>query len=456
LKLLSVFPPDSVPAWTSIYTGLNPAAHGLLHSIDYLGKDHKEVSIDFSPFQKQTFWDVASQAGKRVCVVNPFLAYPVWPVNGIMVSGPVFIGGPIQAYPHSVLQDYRVPLLGGIVDFPTRKSLGTFCHDVLEMTEALADFGMELLEKDNWDLYFICFLTLDRIKHFLWRYCDEEDPTCPGDGAYKDTILEFYRLFDGVLGRFWERVGGEWVVLVLSDHGHGRRSTKTLNLNEFLRKRGYLSSRIHRMKFLDHRYLLERLKTGALQAMFRYDLEDMGTKMAKYIPRRKALKDSSFITDREGSVAYTPDFGGRNPFGGVTICRAEAERRSLEYEALRDRLIEEISQIRDPQNGQKVVKWIRRREEIYTGQYLGKYPDLVFELQEYYGVSWALYTNSVGMNPTHKKISGGHRMEGVLMMSDAGRAVAIEDPNLVDVAPTILSLLGVPPGDHLEGESILR
>jgi predicted AlkP superfamily phosphohydrolase/phosphomutase len=456
LKLRSVFPPDSVPAWTSIFTGLSPASHGLLHSIDYLGQGQKEAAVDFSPFQRKTFWDLAGQFGKRVCVINPFLAYPVWPVNGIMVSGPVFMGGPVQAFPDTVLREHDIPPLGGIVEFPTRKTLGEFCRTAREMTEALANFGVELFEKADWDLYFICFLTLDRIKHFLWRYCDREDPTCPEDDSYQDAILGFYRLFDDLLGRFWKRVGNEWIILVLSDHGHGRRSTKTLNLNEFLRKRGYLSSRAHGLRFLDHRYLLERLKTKTLQMMYQYDLGDTVAKMAKFIPRKKALKDSSFITDREGSLAYTPDFAGRNPFGGVTINPAEAAKRGLGYESFRDRLIGEISRIRDSQTGQRVVKWIRRREEVYNGQHLAKYPDIVFELEEDYGVSWTLYTSPVGINPTHKKISGGHRMDGVLMMANAGREVARRDPDLMDIAPTVLDLMGVPLADHFEGHSILR
>lgn len=427
-----------------------------MHSIDYLGKRPKDVAIDFSPFREKTFWDLAGQAGKKVCVINPFLAYPVWPVNGVMVSGPVFIGGPVQAFPSSVLQEHDIPALGGIVDFPTRKTLGNFCRNAQKMTEAEADFGIALLKKGDWDLYFICFLTLDRIQHFLWRYCDRDDPTWPGAGPYQDIIREFYRLFDHILGRLWDQAGADRAILVLSDHGHGRRNTKTLDLNEFLRQRGYLSSRVRRLKMFDPRYLVERLKARALQLMYVRDLEDLVGKMVKFIPKRKALKDSSFIADRAGSVAYMPDFAGRNPFGGVEICRAEAERRELCYEDLRDQLIGEISLIRDPQSGQRVVKWIARREELYEGPYLDKYPDLVFELEEEYGVSWTLYGDTVGINPTHKKISGGHRMEGVLMLANAGRKVGVEYPGLMDIGPTVMDLLGVPLAGHFDGASLLR
>ena len=210
------------------------------------------------------------------------------------------------------------------------------------------------------------------------------------------------------------------------------------------------------MRLLDHRYLVERLKTKVFQLMYEHDLDDLILKMVKYVPRRKALKDSSFITDRGKSLAYVPDFAGRNPFGGVTVCRAEAEKRGLRYEDLRERLIGEISMIRDPHRGEKVVKWIARREDIDAGQHLDKYPDLVFELREDYGVSWTLHGDAVGINPSHKKVSGGHRREGVLMMVNTGREVAVNNPDLTDIAPTIMDLLGLHLAEHFNGASIFR
>jgi len=119
ITLNSTFPPDSICAWTSIYTGENPAEHGLLESIDYLANKKLTENEDRSVvFRGKTFWDIAGRNGKTVCVINPFLAYPAWDVNGIMISGPVFEGGEIKACPESILDEYKFPPIGGIVDFP--------------------------------------------------------------------------------------------------------------------------------------------------------------------------------------------------------------------------------------------------------------------------------------------------------------------------------------------------
>ena len=54
--LESVVPADSIPSWTTIYTGLNPAEHGVLESIDYLDFKNK-VKGDYSVIQGHSFWD---------------------------------------------------------------------------------------------------------------------------------------------------------------------------------------------------------------------------------------------------------------------------------------------------------------------------------------------------------------------------------------------------------------
>ena len=221
-ELRSVYPPDSVPAWTTIYTGLPPYRHGIIDSIDYLDA-RKTRDIDATLLRGRTFWDAASQAGKRVCIVNPFMAYPAWPVNGIMVSGPVFEGGETTAHPSDILKCYQPPPLGGFVDFPKQAELGDFAARTKYLTKELARYGLQLLEKTPWDFFFICFLTIDRIQHFFWRYWDEADPTYPGLSQHSLVIPSFYKLYDDIFGQFKRAIGEDVSLLLISDHGHGRR-----------------------------------------------------------------------------------------------------------------------------------------------------------------------------------------------------------------------------------------
>jgi len=134
------------------------------------------------------------------------------------------------------------------------------------------------------------------------------------------------------------------------------------------------------------------------------------------------------------------------------------------YEELRRRIAEELGAWRDPESGAPVVAAAWRREEIYRGPHVGKAPDLVLD--------WALdpdgYTLQSGRSrggaleeplgwadpgdpAYHLNKTGSHRPHGILAAAGPGvkAGAAIHNPGLEDLAPTVLSLLGVaaPPMD---------
>lgn len=71
VNLTSTFPPDSETAWSSIYTGLNPAKHGVVHFIDPLEKSllNQTKDADSESIRGHTFWDKASEGE------NKFVSY---------------------------------------------------------------------------------------------------------------------------------------------------------------------------------------------------------------------------------------------------------------------------------------------------------------------------------------------------------------------------------------------
>ena len=83
-KLNSVVPADSVPSWITIYTGENPAEHGILLNIDYLNEKQK-VPGQAAVIKGKSFWDKIGDKGNKVFVFNPFIASPAWDINGVMV-----------------------------------------------------------------------------------------------------------------------------------------------------------------------------------------------------------------------------------------------------------------------------------------------------------------------------------------------------------------------------------
>lgn len=417
-KLESVFPPDSIHAWSTIYTGLKPEEHGILDSIDYLSMKKTDSLVDINIYKGKTFWDILSKHNKKVCVINPFLAYPPWHVNGLMVSGPVFEGGSSLVYPEGSFTLDELPELGGMVDFPNADELTEFIIRSKALTEKLHEFAFKNYKKDSWDLFFVCFLTLDRIKHFLWRYTDETDPTYPGVNPHDSAVKDFYKIFDRVIGEYLKDLDNGTELVVLSDHGHGMRCTKVVHINELLRKEGYLKTRGSSSGKLLRR-LVETLKVKALSIGGRFGLADQIYVLAKMIPgkQRKALKKVDYLIDRENSLAYVADLGTANPYGGITVNKNLPEE---EHEKVRERIIYLLEGLSDNENNKKTVLWICKREQmILDGEFKEKYPDILFELDAEYGISWNLYAPLFDINPTHSKISGGHRRQGIFISTNS-------------------------------------
>lgn len=448
--LLSVFPADSIPAWITIFTGIPPVEHGILDAVDYYKKDHKDFAIDTSVFRGRTFWDVASDAGLRVGVVNPFMAYPPWPVNGVMASGPVFVTQDRERVePPELGAQVPLPSMGGIVDLPTKANLGAFGAATREYTLAQHAYALELLRNHGpWDLFFTTYLTLDRIEHFFWRYHDPQDPTYPGPTEHQPVIADFYRLFDRILGETMQAAGPDAEIMVLSDHGHGRRCTKVVNVNEALRRAGWLQARSGGRNPLHPRRMLQKLKTTGMATLDRLDLTDVTYRVAKLVPRARELKKSSFLVDNSTNPVYTPHFAGTSSYGGVALNQELLRAKGQDYDQVRGQVIAHLREVVDPRTGKPVFRWIQPREQaLGSGGASDRYPDILFLLDSEYGVSWDVFGEVVATNTTHRKISGGHRAAGILFSSldpsklDAGVG---SPPQLTDIAPLVLRSLGLP------------
>ena len=87
--------------------------------------------------------------------------------------------------------------------------------------------------------------------------------------------------------------------------------------------------------------------------------------------------------------------------------------------------------------------YVEFREEAFAGESVEKYPDIVFELKDTYGVDRTLYCGTLGMTTTHKKVSGGHAQFGVFMLHNSERSLPERDLRISEVFPTVLEVLGL-------------
>lgn len=454
----SVFPPDSDTAWASIHTGENPARHGVVHFVDPLEKTSIYLGnhLDSSLVRGRTFWDAAGAAGKRVCVVTPHIGYPVWPVHGIMVG---------RSPANDLVETYPAPLKLGTESskllMPTRiPDSGAEYRLFLDRLGAVVDAEVacacHLLRAEAWDLFFWYSSALDFVQHIFWNFCDPADPTFPGeDNPYRHAIRDFYRRYDAAVGDLAAAAGDEMGVMVLSDHGHTMRPFRLVNVNEILRSAGYLTAREGGLTPLLRTG--EKAKRVAADLVQRTGLRGTALRLLRRHPGIKDLYTTPTSIDFDQTVARCTDLSGIKAYnyGGVLIEKDHLQD-GQDYDEVRAAIIALLQDYPHPATGDQVFEWVTGREALYAGEFLDRYPDVLFKLREGLGAGWEIEGPVFSTSSTHSFYPGSHRGDTPVFF------LALPDPrrpartslDLMDVSPTVLDILGVPADRGGDGKSI--
>jgi predicted AlkP superfamily phosphohydrolase/phosphomutase len=456
ITLHSVCPPDSDTAWASIYTGMNPARHGIVQYVDPLEKSTRYISsdIDNRLIRGQTYWDIAGRSGKRVCILFPHLGYPVWSVNGVMV-GRSAIEDDVMACPRSIASEYDLSEMNVVKGMPGQRKLA-YIRASERLLSAQSEFALQMLWREDWDIFFIYTSVLDMIQHYFWNLCDESDPSYPGDNPFQDTIKTFYILHDQMIGRLLSTIDSNTTTIILSDHGHGMRPVQVLNVNEFLRQKGLLVQKTASVQ-KDISRFVDQTKNYALGIVSKYGLGTLASKMLRLMPWFRKLYTSPVSIDWEQTTAFTTNLSGIKAYAYSGIVLRRDRLDASQYEDVREALIRELSELTDPEVGAKLVKWIHRREDIYDGPYISKYPDIVFELRGGFGVGLTSSGSLFGKSHSHHLVPGSHKGDSAMfLLLNAKHLPCRQEMSLMDVAPTILGALGIEHPGGLDGKSIFK
>lgn len=476
--LRSVVHPFTAQAWTSMVTGTQQGKHRVF---DFWERDFNTYGfrlLNASHRALPAIWNLLSAAGKDVIIVNLPQTYPPEPVQGVMVSGrdtpglgaaytyPAGLKGEldgISATPYVIVPDDWLWMQRGRPDLARA--------ELLREIDVRFDAARRLMETRPWDLTFFVVSATDGVAHFFWKYHDPSHPLYdPAEAErYGDTILEVYRRCDQRIGELlaWIEESGDTNVLVVSDHGQGQLGPQAIHLNLWLAEQNLL----HFRSRADKRPLGERVTTLASRAVQQGKRSLYGrirfqtlTKLRRLWPDslRTRLGAEAFFPDVEWSQtrAYSEELRGniwinvkgRDPQGVV--------EPGAEYETLRDQIIATLPNLAHPVTGERPIRRVWRREELYSGRYLERLPDLIVEADypdmfkphgAYHGR--AAVRNLSASEMRQRAITGCHRMNGVLIAwgPDVQPGSAIADPALIDIAPTVLHLLGQPVPKEMDG-----
>lgn len=463
--LRSETPPLTPPAWTSMFTGLNPGRHGVFHFIRRRLGTYECALNDSRNYAGKDLMSLLSRRGWSVGSLAVPMTYPPFPVrDGWMVSGiPMPLSGDGIAWPPGTVAEME-RVLGHPyrpdADYAPYDGDHEGADDDLERYERLRAelFAQErdrlrlaehFLRERPTDFFFAVVSITDRCQHYFWKFQDRAHPGWTEAGArrFGEVIRDAYRLADEFLGRVRAIAGDGAAAAIVSDHGFGPQYWD-FHVNQWLEEEGFLVRRPVPYWTWGRRSLgdaLRRLGLGRLAAL-------LGplARLPLLRPKRKTRADArDVIWERTRAFSQLHgicvNLAGREPRG---IVQGEDGYRRVLAE-----LGERMRTLRAPGGG-AAFDYAVAKEDAYDGPRAAEAPDFQYQLMELACIpkeDWG--TTELFLRRRHAMISGQHRFNGVFALWAPGVAPGkvIEGMHIQDTAPTLLYAARQPVPTWMEG-----
>lgn len=433
--LESTMPPTTALAWPTIATGTWADKHGV-YSFREVQSDYTNRMNTSNDVARPELWDVLSPA----VVGNVPMTYPADDIDGQLVTGMMTpeIG---EGFTHP--PELREEIETRIPDYEIGLSWEEYHDDHEAFREELA--GLldarerllhQLMETDDWRLFFFVFTAPDRLQHLIW---DE------------DVLLDHYRRLDAMLGDVLDYVEDHGANLfVVSDHGFGPVETY-VHTNTFLEREGYLTRKggsgrgtLEKLGFTKDR-VLDALRSVGIDEDALYDHlpDELVDSVAAQVPGSHELYDVDFSE----TVAFT--HGEGNLYINDTERFDEGVVAPDEVPAVKAEVKSRLEGLTDPKTGDTVL-------DVYDGDDVfetdDRSPDLVVRAREDEGyLAGNSLTDSVFLD---SRMDASHRKDGVFFAwgPSIEPGATPEDATVVDVAPTVLHSVGKPVSEDGDGE----
>lgn len=408
--LKTVFPPHTATGWPSMVTGVNPGEHGIFQFWDTQDKNYASKISTTDDLHWEPLWKTLERHQLQVGLYNFPMSHPPKPIKGgYMITWPL---SPTLHYsePRSLVGELAKQGLHYHSDVVTMyRGQDDYLESVKKFIENRTKTSLYLLDNYPVDTFFVVYTEVDRVSHHYWG--EQEWPA--------EAVLSVYEQVDQALGELVSKVGDDVLVVVASDHGFGH-CRANLNVHHCLRQHGLLelTSESDGLNLEESDYL-----KGAAKADTQWFVSDGQTidwsKTKVYMPT-------------PGCFGLNLNLKGRQSQGIV--------EKGPEVDAIFDRL--------------RLIfnEWFKvvPREEVYSGENVELAPDFILLPKVWDIMPHPSLADELWSTPSQQAI---HRMDGVFFAVGPGipSVDGCDKFSIMDVAPTVLSQLGLPVQKGVEG-----
>ena len=427
-KIKSTIPPITPQAWSCVLCGKNPGHFGFWDFTfrnEYCYGQPELVNSRVRDTRVDTIYKILAEHKKRAAIINVPVTYPPPEIpNGYSISSFLTPNTDRQfTYPAS-LKDEIQKLIGDyIIDASTadmnfrQMNKEDVMKRIYDMDTQRFELTKYFIEAKNCDFIFTVIMGTDRIPHLFYRYFDENHKRYEPHEKFNNALRDHYKFCDQNLGDLLGIIDDNTVIIIVSDHSVQRLDGR-INLNEWLVQEGYMKLNSRPQK---------------LTPLMRADIDWSKTK--------------AWATGFTGQIYL--NVRGREPEGLV---------EPKNYDGLLDELIEKLEKITD-EKGNPLDTKVYKRKDIHSGEYAKFGPDLFIYFDRcHWNISELLGYDSIYSYDTPKgQDDAGHGPYGYFSIyGPAIPKMGEIAADLLDIAPTVLQLMGIPIPRDLEGRVLIK
>jgi len=428
-KIKSTVPPITPQAWSCILTGKNPGHFGywdFTYRDDYSYGQSELVNSRVRDERVDTIYEILSGYNKKVAIINVPVTYPPPEIpGGYSISS--FMTPSLNkqfTYPDSLKKEIEKIIGQYIIDASTsdmnfrQMDKEVVLKRIYDMDKQRFELTKYFIKEKKCDFVFTVIMGTDRMPHLFYRYFDKNHRRYIPHPKYENALKNHYEFCDENIGEILNLADEDTTMIVTSDHSVQRLDGR-INLNEWLIKEGYMKL---------------RKRPEGLASLMQTDIDWSQTK--------------AWATGFTGQLYL--NLKGRESQGIVD---------SQDYERLLDELAEKLKAITD-EKGERLDTKVYKRKDIHSGEYAKFGPDLFVYFDNcYWNISELIGYDSIYSYDTPKgPDDGGHGPFGFFAMAGKGvpKRGKVSDADLLDIAPTVLHLFGVPIPQDMEGKVLTK
>ncbi len=465
-----------VSSWPTIHTGTHPDKHGIYHAYQINAGEQNIHRSQAKECAQPPFWKFLDDAGRKCVVMDAFFNAPLAGFQGtqILEYGTWTWFADPMARPKRVWKEiirefgpYPSPEHTKVLTVPEPRE---FRDGLAAAAATKSKIVRWLAKKEPWDMLYVTFAETHPAGHYLWHLSDPSHPAHPEGGieGLENALRDVYAAVDRAIGEILAELDDSVTVVVTSGDGIGPNYAGCHMIPEVLNRLGlYYGANVGKPEAAESgesdsakqtkkgitSVLRELIPLSARQAVTSRLPRSIHYKMSmKWVNTGHDWTRSKAFTIPNANEGYVRiNLKGREPQGIV--------EEGAAYRELIAEIQDALKELVNPVNGKPAVSRIYCIDDVYPGDRRPNLPDLAITWDPDARVLEELGSDRCGRvkKPAGYQIApyytGNHRPSAFVIARGPGLAEGslLQEGHIVDIAPTIMTMIGVDPPGHMDG-----